>query len=58
MEASHVLLAMGYSHEKAHGSLRFTLGKWTTEEHIDQVIDSLEGIVVKLRAISPLLKNK
>ena len=57
LEPSHVLLAMGLSHERAHGSLRFTLGKWTTEEEIEQVLDVLPRIVAKLRAMSPLLRS-
>jgi cysteine desulfurase len=58
LEASHVLLAMGLPHEHAHGSLRFTLGEWTTEEEIEQVLETLPGIVAKLRAMSPLLKSQ
>jgi len=57
LEPSHVLLAMRLSHEQAHGSLRLTLGKWTTEEEIERVLDILPGIVAKLRAMSPLLKE-
>jgi cysteine desulfurase len=57
LEPSHVLLAMGLSHEQAHSSLRFTLGEWTTEEEIERVLDVLPGIVAKLRAMSPLLKS-
>ena len=57
LEPSHVLLATGLSPERAYGSLRFTLGKWTTEEEIDQVLEVLPRIVAKLRAMSPLLKN-
>ncbi|MDI6814633.1 MAG: cysteine desulfurase NifS [Dehalococcoidales bacterium] len=57
LEPSHVLLAMGFSHERAHGSLRFTLGKWTTEEEIDQVLEVLPRVVARLRAMSPLLKS-
>jgi len=57
LEASHVLLAMGLSHEQAHGSLRFTLGKWTIEEEINRVLDVLPRIVAKLRAMSPLLRE-
>jgi cysteine desulfurase len=57
LEPSHVLLAMGLSHEQAHGSLRFTLGKWTTEEEICRVLEVLPRIVAKLRAMSPLLKS-
>ena len=57
LEPSHVLLATGLSHEQAHGSLRFSLGKWTTEKEIEQVLDVLPRIVAKLRAMSPLLKS-
>lgn len=54
--ASHVLLALGLSHLQAHGSLRFSLGKWTTEEDIDYVLEVLPEIVIRLRAMSPLAK--
>jgi len=57
LESSHVLLALGLSPEQAHGSLRFTLGKWTNEEEIGRVLEVLPPIVAKLRAMSPLLKN-
>ncbi|MEE8470501.1 MAG: cysteine desulfurase NifS [Dehalococcoidia bacterium] len=57
LEPSHVLLAIGLSHEEAHGSLRFTLGRWTTEQEIGQVLEVLPGIVDRLRAMSPLLKG-
>jgi cysteine desulfurase len=57
LEASHVLLALGLPHEQAHSSLRFTVGKWTTNEDIDRVIEVLPPIVTKLRAMSPLLKS-
>ena len=57
LEASHVLLAIGLDPVNAHGSLRFTLGKWTTEEEIDKVLETLPRIVAKLRAMSPLYKK-
>ena len=57
-EPSHVLLALGVPAQLAHGSLRFTLGKWTQEEEIDKVIASLTNVVGKLRAMSPLLKSQ
>jgi cysteine desulfurase len=57
LEPSHVLVAMGLPHLQAHGSLRFTSGKWTTEEEINQVLNVLPGIVSKLRAMSPLIKS-
>jgi len=54
LEPSHVLTAMGFSHEVAHGSLRLTLGKENTLEEIEYVLDILPGIVEKLRQMSPL----
>ena len=58
LEPSHVLLALGLLHEQAHGSLRLSVGKWTEEEDIDRVLEVLPGIIAKLRAMSPLLKNR
>jgi cysteine desulfurase len=57
LEPSHVLLAIGLSPERAHGSLRFSLGRWTTQDDVDKVLEVLPGIVAKLRAMSPLLKS-
>lgn len=54
LEPSHVLMAMGFPHEVAHGSLRLTLGKENSEEDVDYVLELLPGIVEKLRAMSPL----
>lgn len=54
LEASHVLLAMGVPHEKAHGSLRLSISHETTEEDVDYIISKLPGIVEKLRNMSPL----
>jgi len=53
LEPSHVLLAIGLKHEEAHGSLRLTLGRWSTEEDVDYVSSVLPEIVEKLRKISP-----
>jgi len=58
LEPSHVLLALGLSHEQAHGSLRFTLGRENTEEDIEQVLEVLPRILARLRAMSPLLKSR
>jgi len=58
LEASHVLLAIGLPHEDAHSSLRFALGKWSTREDVEQVMDVLPQIVVRLRAMSPLLRSR
>jgi len=57
LEPSYVLLAMGLSHELAHGSLRFSLGRETTEEDIARVLEVLPRIITKLRAMSPMLKS-
>lgn len=58
LDPSHVLLAMGLTHEIAHGSLRLTLGKDNTEEQVDYVIEVLPEIVERLRAMSPLYADK
>ena len=54
LDPSHVLLAMGLSHEIAHGSLRMTLGAENTEQDVDYILETLPPIVEKLRAMSPL----
>ena len=57
LDPSHVLLAIGLSHEIAHGSLRLSLGTANTEEEVDYVAESLVGIVDRLRKMSPLYEN-
>jgi cysteine desulfurase len=57
MDPSHVLAAIGLPQELAHGTLRFSLGKYTTGEDIDRVLSELPVIVEKLRSISPLYKK-
>jgi cysteine desulfurase len=57
LEPSHVLLAIGLPPELAHASIRFTMGKWTTEDDIERVLKVLPGIVENLRAMSPLYKK-
>lgn len=54
LDPSHVLLAMGLTHEVAHGSLRLTLSEFTTEEEIDYVLDVLPRVIKRLRDMSPL----
>ncbi len=53
LQASHVLLACGIKQEEAHGSLRISLGRWTTEKEIDRVLKRLPEVIKKLRQISP-----
>jgi len=53
LEPSHVILAMGYSAVDAHGSLRITMGRATTEAEVDKLIEVLPGIVTRLRRMSP-----
>ena len=57
LQPSHVLLAMGIPAEYAHGTLRFSLSKYTTKEEIDYTIESLVEIIGKLRDLSPLWKT-
>lgn len=54
LDPSHVLLAMGISHEEANGSLRMTLSEFTTEEEINYVLEVLPPIVQRLRDMSPI----
>lgn len=53
LEPSHVLLAIGLKPQEAHGSLRISLGRWTTEKEIEYLIKVLPGIIKQLRKISP-----
>lgn len=52
-KASHVLQAMGFSHEQITGSLRLTIGIYNNQKEIDQTVDVLKKIIVELRAVSP-----
>jgi cysteine desulfurase len=54
LDASHVLLAIGVPHEKAHGSLRLSINKDTTDEDIDYIIENVAPVVERLRNMSPL----
>lgn len=58
LEPSHVLTALGVPVEMVHGTVRFTVGDFTTKEDIDYVIESLKEIVEKLRALSPVNSEK
>jgi cysteine desulfurase len=52
LSPSHVLLAIGLKAEQAHGSLRFTLGKYTTKQEINTAVRKLKTVVARLRKIS------
>jgi cysteine desulfurase len=52
LEASHVLLALGLEHDRAIGTVRFTIGQSTTEEEIDYVLDVLPALIEQLRSVS------
>jgi len=54
LDPSHVLLAIGRPHEVAHGSLRLSLSKYTTESEIDFVINKIPEVVAYLRKMSPV----
>lgn len=58
LDPSHVLLAMGITHEIAHGSLRLSLGRENTEEDVDYCLEVLPEIVARLRSMSPLYHGK
>ena len=58
LDPSHVLLAIGLPHEKAHGSLRISLGYQNTEEEVDKLLEVLPPIVQRLREMSPLYEIK
>jgi cysteine desulfurase len=53
LQPSHVLRAMGVPFTMAHGSIRFSLSVYNTEDEIDLVIEKLPGVIERLRAMSP-----
>ncbi len=57
LDPSHVLIAIGLPHEKAHGSLRLTLGAGSTKEEVDYVLEVLPPIIERLRNMSPLWED-
>jgi cysteine desulfurase len=58
LKPSHVLLALGLKPEETHGSVRLTLSKYTTENEIDYVIESLKEVVLKLKSMSPMISSQ
>jgi cysteine desulfurase len=57
LEASHVILGIGGDHERAHGSVRFTFGRFNHDRDVDAVAEAIADIIANLRAISPLGKE-
>jgi len=58
LEASHVILGIGGNHERAHGSVRFTFGRFNKPEDVDAVAEAISDVIENLRAISPLGKGQ
>lgn len=57
LDPSHVLMALGLPHELAHGSLRLTVGDFTTEDDIDYILENLPKVIARLRELSPLYQT-
>ena len=57
LEASHVILGIGGDHERAHGSVRFTFGRFNQDEDVDAMAQAVAEVVTELRKISPLGKQ-
>jgi cysteine desulfurase len=51
------LLAIGLPHEIAHGSIRFSIGHFTTEEEVKYVLEKVPPIITRLREMSPLYEE-
>ncbi len=57
LEASHVILGIGGDHERAHGSVRFSFGRFNKTEDVDAVAEAITDVIARLREISPLGKG-
>lgn len=57
LEASHVIMGIGGDHERAHGSVRFSFGRYNRMEDADAAIDAISEVVARLREISPLMEK-
>ena len=57
LDASHVLLAIGVPHEKAHGSIRLSISHETTDEDVDYILETLPPVIERLRELSPLWED-
>lgn len=57
LEASHVIMGIGGDHERAHGSIRYSLGRFNSMEETKEVVEAMKDIVKRLREISPLKRG-
>jgi cysteine desulfurase len=57
LESSHVIMGIGGDHERAHGSVRFTFGRFNKSDDVDAVADAITDVIEQLREISPLGKE-
>jgi len=58
LQPSHTLIATGLLHEEAHGSLQFTVGRFTEDDEVERGLEATPEIIRKLREMSPIYKNK
>lgn len=58
LEASHVIMGIGGNHERAHGSIRYSLGRFNSMDEVDIVVNSMKEVISRLREISPLKKEE
>ena len=58
LEGSHVIFGIGGDHERAHGSIRFTFGRYNTIDEVDGVCKAIASVVQDLRKISPLAPHE
>jgi len=57
LKPSHVLSAMGLLGDEARGSLRFSFGRFNSEDELDRALEAVPRVIAKLRALSPALAN-
>ncbi len=58
LEASHVIMGIGGNHERAHGSIRYSLGRYNTMDEVEIVVEAMKEVISRLREISPLSKEE
>jgi cysteine desulfurase len=58
LEASHVIMGIGGNHERAHGSIRYSLGRYNSMDEVEIVVGAMKEVISKLREISPLRKEE